>query len=107
MAGDVPRTNYLSETEERLVDFDKLAPGFLREISKSDSSKMAVKSAPRIVVDLCKQFAAPRVYKNESDDPVNFMSDLDIEQSKRKKEQGNLCFKAQDYEAPSSSIRRR
>ena len=64
---------YLTETEERNVDYSLLTPGFIRKLASNES--------PKAIINLCTDFVTPIVFEEEGDDPVNFISEQDKEQS--------------------------
>ena len=86
-------TKPLTEAEERLLDYDVVAPAFIRHTVHSK-----LESVPRAILDLCTKFVKPVVFENESDDPVNFISDHDETQCDRYKEEGNEYFRSKEYE---------
>ena len=80
---------YLTESEERNVDYSLLTPGFIRKLNANET--------PKSIINLCAAFVTPIVCEQEGHDPVNFISKQDEEQSDRYKEEGNRYFKAKEY----------
>ena len=79
---------YLSDPEWRRIDHELLVHGFVRKHSRN---------APSEMVHLCHQFTQPAIFASETDDPINFISVKDEEQSNRCKVEGNRYFKAKHY----------
>eukprot|EP01084_Bolivina_argentea_P072727 132041_1 len=71
-----------------------LIPGYVRSVLGRN-----VEQTPKSVLNSMMYCTAPRIYKNEANDPINFISDNDKIQSDTYKSKGNEYFKNKDYES--------
>lgn len=91
--GVIQEKGPISDEEASALDYDLLTPGYLRSEGCLDGN------APHTnIVNLCTEFANPVMFKNEADDPINFISDQDKEHSDRYKKEGNVYFKSKEYD---------
>eukprot|EP01083_Nonionella_stella_P018595 51755_1 len=84
---------YLSETEERNLDYSILTPGYIRNVIE-----LNVNTLPEVIVDLCNHYIIPKQFETEGADPTNYISDKDKEIADQYKAEGNQYFKSKNYE---------
>ena len=84
---------YPCDAEWREVQCDVLTYGYIRNRFGSIAGEK-----PREIIELCIKFLKPTIFVDETEDPVNSISDEDRQESNRYKQEGNMYFKARDYD---------